>query len=300
MFRYILNKIPCHFFVDKIIVYISSIIFHRSFFYYFGKGLNSYILRNKTSSRELVNFVDKITAKQEVSRLVGAAHTIRTIEIFDLGNPSVPDGDWVFKANDDFNGALIYRNGVLSDAKHIIFNEPKEHLTKNELIQILIQFANRSKENPARITRELVYSAIDRKLFFEELAFEDGVEHLPDEYKFHVVNGVVQICYVVVDRHGRNKRVMLGRTGLQLNIQWCKPRDLYKFKDITFDSVSSRFEQMVDLAERVAQQFEYVRVDVYDCEVPKVGELTFFHGSGLEPIIPKEVDLKLGALLNAK
>lgn len=300
MFRYILNKIPCHLFVDKLIVYISSIIFHRSLVYYFGKGLNSYILRNKTSSRALVNFVDKITAKQEVSRLVGAAHTIRTIEIFDLSHPSLPDGDWVFKANNDFNGALIYRNGVLSDAKHIILNEPKEHLTKNELIQILIQFANRSKENPARITRELVYSAIDRKLFFEELAIEGGVEHLPNEYKFHVVNGVVRICYVVVDRHGRNKRVMLSRTGSQLDVQWCKPRDLYKFRDITFDSLSSRFEQMVDLAERVAQQFEYVRVDVYDCEVPKVGELTFFHGSGLEPISPKEVDLELGALLNAK
>ena len=58
---------------------------------------------------------------------------------------------------------------------------------------------------------------------------------------------------------------------------------------------------MIELSEKLARDTIEVRVDFY--EVHKklyFGELTFFDGSGLQPILPVEWDRKLGAWLCIK
>ncbi|WMC92271.1 ATP-grasp fold amidoligase family protein [Kineothrix sp. MB12-C1] len=57
------------------------------------------------------------------------------------------------------------------------------------------------------------------------------------------------------------------------------------------------FEQMIDIARRLAGGFSHVRVDLYNVE-GKIyfGEMTFTNGSGFEEIVPASADLMLGHL----
>ena len=53
--------------------------------------------------------------------------------------------------------------------------------------------------------------------------------------------------------------------------------------------------QMINLAEKIGAQFDFVRVDLYSPPQGILfGEVTFYPYAGLEPIIPKEWDNKLG------
>ncbi|HEY0898265.1 MAG TPA: ATP-grasp fold amidoligase family protein, partial [Sphingobacteriaceae bacterium] len=57
-------------------------------------------------------------------------------------------------------------------------------------------------------------------------------------------------------------------------------------------------EKMIELSEKIAKDFVYVRVDWYDVDGQLYfGEITFHHDGGTAPILPKEWDLKLGSKL---
>ena len=56
-------------------------------------------------------------------------------------------------------------------------------------------------------------------------------------------------------------------------------------------------DTMIWMAERLAQDFDFVRVDLYEIEGrPLVGELTFYPMSGHLPVDPTDTDLELGRL----
>ena len=59
------------------------------------------------------------------------------------------------------------------------------------------------------------------------------------------------------------------------------------------------YDQMVTIAEKLSEEFKYVRIDLYNVD-GKIycGEITFYHGSGTYLITPKEWDEKLGAMLD--
>ena len=55
------------------------------------------------------------------------------------------------------------------------------------------------------------------------------------------------------------------------------------------------YEDMVALAEKLAQKIPFVRVDFYEVRgKPYFGELTFFPGSGFEEFNPEQWDKTLG------
>ena len=55
---------------------------------------------------------------------------------------------------------------------------------------------------------------------------------------------------------------------------------------------------MIELAEKLAQNIPFVRVDFYEIEAQiYFGELTFFPGSGFEAFTPEEWDYKIGSWL---
>ena len=55
------------------------------------------------------------------------------------------------------------------------------------------------------------------------------------------------------------------------------------------------FEKMIEIASKLSEGFQHVRVDLYNIN-GKIyfGEYTFFHNSGLVPITPSEFDIKMG------
>ena len=61
----------------------------------------------------------------------------------------------------------------------------------------------------------------------------------------------------------------------------------------------TNLELLLSLSEKLAERFPFVRTDFYIIggEI-FFGELTFFHGNGMEKFSPKMWDKKLGNLLN--
>ena len=55
------------------------------------------------------------------------------------------------------------------------------------------------------------------------------------------------------------------------------------------------YEEMVNIARRLSHGFPHVRIDLYNVN-GKIyfGEITFFHGSGMEVFTPLEWDYKFG------
>ena len=54
---------------------------------------------------------------------------------------------------------------------------------------------------------------------------------------------------------------------------------------------------ILDSAEKLANGFDFARVDFYEIAgEPRFGEVTFYPGSGLDPFDPPELDLAIGAL----
>jgi len=55
------------------------------------------------------------------------------------------------------------------------------------------------------------------------------------------------------------------------------------------------YEKMIELAEKLAAPFPFVRVDFYEInEKIYVGEMTFYPGGGLLPVRPMEWEYKYG------
>lgn len=293
----LLNLIPNTPWVDRLIVYLTSIFFFRSFTFYFGITLNAYILRSKTQSAHLSNFVDKLEAKAFIGERVGSAHVVQTLGVW--GENDVPSSpQWVFKSNNNFDGALIFKDGLIRDVKGFLYRDPVECRNLQHMSQVLERFALTPRLRPERVTRETCYQGIEQKFFFEELVQSTKpTGGSPDEYKFHMINGEVAFIYIVLDRENLNKRVIVDATGEILPFSWCKPRDAYKYDIAYKPELSGLFSEMKDAAKKLANGFKYVRVDVYDAEPFKVGELTFYHGSGLEQITPVIFDKKFGELL---
>lgn len=59
-----------------------------------------------------------------------------------------------------------------------------------------------------------------------------------------------------------------------------------------------KFEEMLEIAEKLAKNLPHIRVDLYECNGRiYFGELTFFDGSGFDKIDPVEWDYKLGSMV---
>jgi hypothetical protein len=132
------------------------------------------------------------------------------------------------------------------------------------------------------------YNKIDRQILVEPLIGDGG--DLPD-YKFFVFHGRAHLVQVDTGRFTDHRRAFYDR-------DWqLQPFGLKYPRETRLLPRPAHFDQMTWAAERLAADFDFVRVDFYDLpEGPKFGEMTFTPGSGFEPFEPREYDRVLGDL----
>lgn len=150
-------------------------------------------------------------------------------------------------------------------------------------------------KNYHRKGSEWVYKEITPRIICERyLPAEDPIQGLID-YKFFCFNGTVSYCQVIrgrerdhetIDFYDRNWNHM-SFTGLRnlpsSNMDYEKPL---------------KYEEMIDLSEKLSKGFPFVRVDLYYVkENIYFGELTFFPMSGMGRFYPDEWDYRIGDLL---
>jgi hypothetical protein len=115
-------------------------------------------------------------------------------------------------------------------------------------------------------------------------------DRLPDDYKLWVFHGQVQIVHWLTDRGTPE----FG--GRFLDRDWKEAFRSHRFRTHErMPEVPRSWDTMVEIAETLAQDFPFVRVDLYEVDGrPMVGELTFTPTAGFHRLDPPEADLMLG------
>ncbi|WP_157447327.1 ATP-grasp fold amidoligase family protein [Catenovulum agarivorans] len=221
---------------------------------------------------------DKYAVREYVTKLVGDEFLVPLIAVVDT-----PDdlefahyGDnFVIKANHDSGSVFLCRDGQFD----------QNYITK--------RLAKKLAENSGKKRNEPWYSQIQPKILVEQLLVaQDG--KLPEDYKFHVFNSLggqkffLQVDY---DRQTKHSRCIYDEFGQVTEISLNKPSNQQPLPQI------KNYTKMVELALKLAEPFDYVRVDLYNLDGHiYFGELTFAHGSGFRKFTPQKYDREWGDL----
>lgn len=130
-----------------------------------------------------------------------------------------------------------------------------------------------------------------RRIVIEEFIGNERIKDLPD-YKFFCFDGKVHYVYGICDRKV-GLSVQLGvydKVFNKLDVDRCDERH----QDVALPKPPN-YERMVELAERLSEDFPHVRVDLYNV-MGKIyfGELTFYDGSGYMQYSPDSFDFEMG------
>lgn len=229
-----------------------------------------------------INMVDKILVKEYVSDIIGKEYVIPTLGVYnsfdDINFEELPD-KFVIKCNHD-SGSIV----ICNDKKKFDYIKAKKKINKG------------LKTDAYFWGREWPYKNVNRKILIEQYMKDDNSNELKD-YKLMCFNGEVKCSFVCNERFSKDglkvtffdndwKRLPFERHYQQSNDNIKKPKN---------------FDKMIELAEILARDIPFVRIDFYEVS-GKIyfGEITFFPGSGWEEFNPKEWDNRLGSWIKLK
>lgn len=112
------------------------------------------------------------------------------------------------------------------------------------------------------------------------------------DYKFFICNGKFEFLFIATDRlDGKLTYTFFDK---DLNPLPCTYGN--KPNANPLPAMPHNVQKMIELAEKLAAPFKFVRVDFYEIDKTEiyVGEMTFYSGGGTLPFDPQEWDYKLG------
>lgn len=252
--------------------------------------------RMATDRREILTiFADKVAVRQYVSEKVGD-HVLPqlyavTSDPETLDRSKLPR-EFVLKASHGSGGTIIVadhasREQRLPHSPHgwERFQIHPEYLDWDRLVKCCrywlgLRYMPRT---------EWAYSKVKPRILVEELLVDDG--QIPKDYKLMVFGGKVELIWVDQDRfldHRRN--FYSARWEALLDVAFHYPRGAP-------DSRPPRLEEMVAVAERLGDQIDFIRVDLYNIgERVVFGEITNYPEGGSGSFTPPEFDEQLGRL----
>lgn len=223
--------------------------------------------------------VDKIKAKEWVASRIGKQYIIPTLGVWekpeDIDFDRLPD-QFVLKCNHN-SGLGLY---VCKD---------KRLMNKKEVIKDLKRGL---KLNYYKEGREWPYKNVKPMILAEKYMEDESGFELKD-YKVFNFNGEPKMIEIDYDRFKGHKRHLY-------DVDWNKIDATIEFPsdpDRSFEKPKV-LDQLLFLARKLSEGIPHVRTDFYIIgNHIYFGELTFFHGSGLELITPFEFDKEMGSWL---
>lgn len=221
--------------------------------------------------------VDKYKVREYVRKKIGNEFLIPLLGVWDHVDDipfEILPNQFVLKCNHNSGlGMYICTDKSLMDIEFV-----KRNLEKG------------LKQDYYMTRREWPYKNVPRKIICEKFMTDDLNNGLKD-YKFYCFNGVVKLLGIYTDRNSKSptKADYFDRDFNWINMEWGYQHSENKPEKPLL------FNEMVSVAEKLAEGFIEIRVDLYLCgDRIYFGELTFFDGSGLDSISPYEWDLQLG------
>ena len=220
--------------------------------------------------------VDKFAVKSYVASIIGEQFIIPTLGVWDsfedVDFDSLPN-QFVFKCTHDSGGVIIVK-----DKKKMNLRAVKKKINRS---------INR---NYYYYGREWPYKDVKPRIIAEQYLTDESGFELKD-YKIHVFSGIPKLIQVDYGRFSKHKRNIYNCEWeyLDLAIQYPSDPDIHIRRP-------EKLDEMLQIAKRLSDGIPYLRVDLYSV-VDRIlfGELTFYHGSGYESIVPKSFDSEMGS-----
>lgn len=244
----------------------------------------------------VVTFADKAAVRDYVATVVGGQYLPRAYAIVDdpaaLCDVSLPDA-YVVKPTHGSGAAIVVSDRAPPEARLPLEQDGwgyshvrAESAPRGDVVQIARNWvAQLYGQGP---NREWVYGRMPRRVIVEELlADADGA--IPDDYKFFVFHGKCAFIQVDAGRFGRRTQDFFRPNWQHVPLSGGPPwADREPAKP-------SRLSEMIDVAERLGADTDFVRVDLYDVDGRVVfGELTSFPAGGDSPFDPESFNEEFG------
>lgn len=225
--------------------------------------------------------VDKYEVKKYVAKRIGEECIIPTLGVWDdadkIDFDSLPSR-FVLKCNHN-SGKGMY---ICKDK------------TKMDVLQVREGLRKGLEEKFYAMAHEMQYKNV-KPLILAEKYMEDEPDKDLMDYKFSCFNGKAKFCKVDFDR-------FVGHHANYYDLDW----NILPFGELVclpdpqkqIDCPAS-FDKMVQIAELLAEELPFVRVDLYNIKGHiYFGELTFTPNGGMGPFVPDEWDYKIGDYLS--
>ena len=226
---------------------------------------------------EYTRIVDKYEFKNYITEKLGAEYVIPAIgrwdKFEDIDFDALPD-KFVLKCNHDSGGLVICK-----DKSKLDINAARKKI--NECL----------KRNYYYTSREWPYKDVKPCIIAEEyLDLPEGLT----EYKIFSFDGraeIIDVCKGVAHTNNRTN-TFFDREFNRLPIQSLLPNQKEE------EHKPTEYEQMLAIADKLSEGIPQVRVDFYIFKGQiYIGEMTFFHNTGMCKINPYEWDVKLGDMI---
>lgn len=218
--------------------------------------------------------VDKYAVREFVAQTIGEKYLFPLLGVWDhpedIAWDDLPE-QFVLKCTNDSGGVVLCRD--------------KETINRDLAYKKL--FSSWSKNFYYQV-REWPYRDVRPRILAEPLMKGNGCDELWD-YKLMVFNGTVRSSFVCSNREK-------GLNVTFFDTEWNRmPFERHYPQDPNPIPKPDSYEEMVCLAERLAEGIPFVRVDFYEIDGrPYFGEMTLYPGSGWEEFTPPKWDRVLG------
>lgn len=235
---------------------------------YFGEKIQW--LKVYGNLEKYTNYVDKYLVRDYVKEKVGNKFLIDLLGVFDkpeeIDFKTLPN-QFVIKLNTGSGFNIIIKDKNKIDIKKII-----KKLHKWMRIDY------------SRIKKEPQYKNVKKKIIIEKFMADKNQEL--NDYKFFCFDGKVKFVEVDSDRFGNHTMDFFDEKWNLLQLKKGNHEN-----SSTIPRKPQKFDKMINIAEELAAEFQFVRVDLYNVAGNiYFGELTFTPAGGLTKFSPIEKD----------
>ncbi|MEG0237312.1 MAG: ATP-grasp fold amidoligase family protein [Cetobacterium sp.] len=226
---------------------------------------------------------DKYLVREYVAKKIGKEFLIPLL----LVTKKLSLEQWE-KLPDKFVAKANHNSGPVQ----IVSNKNKENAKK-----IIAELEFQLKIDYGVISLEEFYSNIPKKIIIEKFLNFKGKSM--QDYKFHCFNSGEIFVEHILERNENVKEKKVLKTNFY-DENWNK-LNFSIGTEIYNENINKpkNFEKMKNIAKKLAEDFDYVRVDLYNLD-GKIyfGELTFSGDSGLQEFSIKKWNIKFGEIWN--
>lgn len=237
-----------------------------------NEHIHAYMLRCRSPLLHIA--ADKVRTREHVALTIGAQYLVPLLGLW-------PDA--ARTPTEALPRPCVLKTTVGSG--QVIFLHPGEQVNHRQVRLTLQRWLD---TDYSRINREWCYARLRGKVMAETL-LEAADGQIPADYKLYVIGGAVRFIQVDRGRFCQHTRNLYDTDWRLLPVR-------LTLENHAPDDQPDCLVEMLHIAGRLAQGFEFLRVDCYVVgERLYVGELTNYPGAGFERFIPHAFALELGA-----